>query len=121
MQAHAHAPGLTAEDMTYFEGLRAAGRTDLHDDPDFAPLSARDLSQMPATVAFAAECDPLASDAQAFVTRLQAAGVPALHRCEAGLVHGYLRARRDVTKAGKSFDRMVLSLRTLSGGALPDF
>jgi acetyl esterase len=42
-----------------------------------------------------------------------------LHMEEAGLVHGYLRARHRVARAGASFDRIVAAISTLGRGEWP--
>lgn len=117
--AHAEAPGLTVQDMVFYSDIRSSGR-DLSGDPSFAPLCAANFSGLPPTVAVTAECDPLSSDGEAYVGRLSAAGVPAIWREEAGLVHGYLRARHMSAKARASFARMITALRALAGGRLPE-
>ena len=115
---HADAPGLTRADIAYYHTIRSAGQ-DKSADPTFAPLADRDFSQLPPVVAVTAECDPLSSDGDVYVQKLRAAGGDGLWRKEAGLVHGYLRARNMSAKAKQSFDWMAAALKTLSHGALP--
>lgn len=117
---HAEAPGLTVRDIAFYGDMRTGG-LDKTGDPTIYPLQDTDFAGLPKTVIITAECDPLSSDGKAYAACLSAAGVPALWREEAGLVHGYLRARRMSAKAGASFERMVQSLTALSGGVLPDF
>ena len=117
---HADAPMLTTRDIDFYGDIRAGGR-DLADDPTAAPLADTDFSGLPATVAITAECDPLSSDGEAYRDRILAAGGKAVWREERGLVHGYLRGRGSVTRARRSFDRIVASLKALAAGQLPDF
>ena len=111
--AHADAPGLSTRDVVYYTDLRSGGRGALR-DPRFAPLADHTFRDLPPTVIFTAECDPLASDGVAYERKLRDAGVHALCKEEAGLVHGYLRARHMSAKAGASFDRIIRSIVALA-------
>jgi len=112
---HAHAPMLTREDVLFYAGVRQ----NAPDDPTALPLLARDLAGLPPTVAFSAECDPIADDALQFCTRLTAAGVRAQRILEPGLPHGYLRARHLVPRAADSFARITDALASLALGHGP--
>jgi acetyl esterase len=57
---------------------------------DVSPLYADDLAQLPRTHLATAELDPLGDEGRAFAARLEAAGVLASRRNEAGLVHGFV-------------------------------
>lgn len=116
--AHADAPMLTRADVLAFTGLRFGGTAPLG-DPSAAPLQDVDFSGLPPTVAFAAECDPLADDATAYATRITAAGGRAQAVVEPGLVHGYLRARHSVTRAQASFARITGAIAALGRGNWP--
>ncbi|MEU9128824.1 alpha/beta hydrolase [Kitasatospora sp. NPDC048540] len=59
-------------------------------DPGVSPLHAVDLGGLPPTVLVTAEHDPLRDEGDAYAARLAAAGVAVGHRCEAGMVHGFL-------------------------------
>jgi acetyl esterase len=109
MTAHAHAPMLTADDVAFYAGIRG-GRSQ---DPRFSPLMASDFAGLPPTIAFSAECDPLADDAALYAQAIRAAGGQALHLREAGLVHGYLRARHSVDRARASFARVLAAVSAL--------
>ncbi len=109
---HANAPLLSTSDMEYYENLRAGGQ-DLTNDVSAMPLSDRDLSDLPQTVVFSAQCDPLCDDGRAYCANITAAGGKAEFVEEQGLVHGYLRARSSVKKAAKSFNRIVKAIDML--------
>ena len=109
---HADAPMLTLRDLDFYRQIRSAGR-DVSRDPTFAPLADRDFSGLPPTVVLSAEFDPLAGDGEAYCSRILAAGGKAWWRQEAGLVHGYLRARHGAARARESFTRMVDAIRAL--------
>lgn len=102
---HADAPMLTRADVEYYAAVRHAGPPG--QDPTALPLLDRDFSGLPMTLAVAAECDPLADDAVDYAAQIRAAGGRACAITDAGLVHGWLRARHSVPRAGKSFRRMV--------------
>jgi acetyl esterase len=112
---HADAPMLTAADVHAYAALRGATA----DDPTAAPLQADDFTGLPPTLAIAAECDPLADDALAYATRIIAAGGVAQARVEAGLVHGYLRARHSVPRARFSFDAILAAISDMAAGRWP--
>jgi acetyl esterase len=116
---HADAPQLSTRDMAFYQKIRTGGLAIAKGDPRFAPLRDRDFSGLPATVIFTAECDPLSSDGEAYRDVLLDAGGNAIWIEEAGLVHGYLRARTMASKAGASFDRIVAALKALGAGTWP--
>ena len=103
---HAEAPMLTMRDLEFYQDIRAGG-TDPSRDPSYAPLADTDFTGLPPTVTISAECDPLSSDGEAYRDRILAAGGKAWWHEEAGLVHGYLRARHTVARARESFSRIV--------------
>lgn len=109
---HAHAPMLTLRDLHFYRDIRVGGR-DASRDASFAPLSDSDFSGLPPTVIITAEYDPLSSDGEAYRDRILAAGGKAWWHEEAGLVHGYLRARHIAARARESFTRIVDAVRML--------
>ncbi len=113
---HADAPMLTTRDIEIYGDIRGGEPY----DPTAEPLADTDFAGLPVTVAITAECDPLSSDGETYRDRILAAGGKALWREEAGLVHGYLRARHSVERARRSFDRIVASLIAVSKGELPE-
>jgi len=116
---HADAPGLSARDMAFYQTLRSGGQ-DRNGDPRFAPLQDTDFSGLPPTVILTAECDPLSSDGAAYRDAIQAAEGRAIWIEEAGLVHGYLRARHMSKRAATSFARMLQALTLLRQGQITD-
>lgn len=59
-------------------------------DPCVSPMNAPDLSGAPPAYILAPACDPLRDEAQAYVHRLKAAGVPVRFDCFPGAIHGFL-------------------------------
>lgn len=116
---HSDSPVLTTRDMHFYMQTRTAGK-DKTGDATYAPLHDTDFSGLPPCVAITAQCDPLSSDGDAYVQKLNAAGVPAIWREEAGLIHAYMRARYMSGKARDSFARMIVALNALRDGKLPD-
>jgi acetyl esterase len=60
------------------------------EDPAVTPLLA-ELSGLPPTVLITADHDPLRDEGDAFASALRAARVPVVHRCEPGMVHGFIQ------------------------------
>ena len=115
---HADAPMLTMRDLDFYDGVRSGGR-DTTGDITYMPLNDADFSNLPPTVIFTAECDPLSSDGQAYGSRVVAAGGRAWWFEEPGLVHGYLRARHSVGRARTSFSRIVDAVQALGKAEWP--
>lgn len=111
---HANAPLLSRDEISFITGVRGAP-ADAR-DATYAPLWDSDFSGLPPTITIAAECDPLADDARLYRDCIHAAGGAAVCIEEPGLVHGYLRGRRTVRRAGDSFQRVVSGLAGLADG-----
>ena len=116
MEVHAAAPMLSRDDCLYFHDLRIGGNTDLSADPRCCPLQAETFTNLPATLVFAAECDPLADEGAAYVNAIVKDCGTARFVLETGLVHGYLRARHSITRARESFARIVSAIADLGAG-----
>lgn len=110
---HAEAPHLTTADIKFYREL-VTGGVDRSQDPRCAPLADPDLSGLPVTMAYGAGCDPLLDDSRVYCERINAAGGSAQFYDEAGLVHGYLRARHSVKCARDSFERIIQACRALA-------
>lgn len=111
---HAEAPLLTRADVLYYADMLHPEGTEAGPEP----LAESEFSGLPATMVMAAECDPLSDDAAHYHAALTAAGVPSRLHIEAGLVHGFLRARHDVPRARRAFDRIIAACRDLANSAL---
>ncbi len=115
---HAHAPLLTRDDILFYHGIRVDGDVPV-DDPTYAPLQDSDFSGLPPTVLVSADCDPVRDDSREYRDRLLEAGNQAYWINEAGLVHGYLRARHSVNRARNSFERISVAIEALGQGLWP--
>jgi acetyl esterase len=109
---HAEAPMLTVRDLNFYKDIRTGGK-DVSKDATFAPLADRDFANLPPTIVITAGCDPLSSDGETYRDRIMAAGGKAWWHEEAGLVHGYLRARHSVARARESFSRIIDAIKAL--------
>jgi acetyl esterase len=86
----ADGPMLTRADMERCWRLYGGGAADVQ-DPDFAPLAARDWDGLPPAWVAAAGQDVLRDDALALAARLREAGVPVQERVFEDMVHGFAR------------------------------
>jgi acetyl esterase len=112
---NADAPLLTTKDYLFYRQQRCAEDDLPRDDPEFYPLLANDFSELPPTITFSADVDPLRDDARVYVEKINAAGGHAEYTNEAGLVHDYLRARHSSAKAADSFLRICKAVLKLAG------
>ena len=71
------------------------GATRIPNDPRAAPLTAESFADLPPAAILAAEADPLLPDAETYAARLKEAGVAVALEVARGVVHGFLRARRE--------------------------
>ncbi|MGR3758644.1 alpha/beta hydrolase [Roseobacteraceae bacterium NS-SX3] len=115
---HAQAPLLTRDDILFYMDIRADGEKPAN-DPTYAPLQDTDFSDLPPTVLFTADCDPVRDDSPAYRDRILDAGGKAAWINETGLIHGYLRARHSVGRARDSFERISLAIEALGQGIWP--
>ncbi|MFG2164900.1 alpha/beta hydrolase [Micromonospora chersina] len=82
-------------------------------DADVSPLFAADLSGLPPAVVVTAEHDPLRDEGNAYAARLAASDVPVRHRCEAGMVHGFLTLDTVSPAAAAAGDRVFADVADL--------
>jgi acetyl esterase len=115
---HANAPMLTRDDVLFYAGIRHGG-TAPQADPSVSPLLDTSFANLPPTITFGAECDPLCDDAEAYAKAIRTAGGFAVSFTEQGLVHGYLRARHTVPRAKASFARITTALSALARSEWP--
>ena len=105
---HALAPMLTSNDVKFYLESRCGRKIEnMPQDKTIFPLLDDDFSNLPPTVIITADCDPLSDDGKNYTNSVKAAGGRALWINEEGLVHGFLRARREVEGASSSFKRMI--------------
>lgn len=116
---HANAPELTTRDMLFYQTIRTGGTPPPVGDARYAPLQDTNFAGLPPTVVVTAECDPLASDGEAYRDAITATGGQAVWFDEAGLVHGCLRARHVSTRAAAFFDRVVGGVTALANEDWP--
>ncbi len=116
---HANAPMLSTADVLFYNKVRADEDGVPTDDATFAPLQDKNFADLPRTVIFTAECDPLESDGPAYAAKLDAEDVPVRVIREPGLVHGYLRGRFMSQAAAESFERIEVAVEALGQGYWP--
>jgi len=112
---HAEAPMLTTRDVLFYSEIRTDASASLP-DATLSPLTDNNFSNLPNTIIFSAECDPLSDDGCNYRDAIVNAGGSAAWFNERGLVHGYLRARKTVSRANDSFTRIVDGLKMLADG-----
>ena len=110
---HSNAPLLSTKDMLYYKKIRCENDVP-EDDATFAPLNDEDFSNLPPTIVFTAACDPLVDDGENYCKKITNSGGLAKWINEAGLVHGYLRARSEVARASNSFERIAFAAASLA-------
>lgn len=112
-RSNANAPLLSTKDVLFYRKVRCQDGVLPLDDPEFYPLSATDFSELPRTIAFSADIDPLRDDSALYVDRINKAGGEATLHNEPGLIHDYLRARHSSSKASDSFKRIGEAIKLL--------
>ncbi len=109
---HAQAPLLSVEDMLYYNKVRSTAGMPVG-DATYLPLYDTDFKDLPPTVLFSADVDPLRDDCELYQDQLHKTGVKVHWVNEPGLVHSYLRARHIAPLAGQSFERIALAIEML--------
>jgi acetyl esterase len=82
----------------------------LRANPAVSPLFAS-LPGLPAAIVITASHDPLRDEGNAYAARLAEAGVATWHRCEPGMVHGFLSLDTVSPAAAAAGDRLISDLR----------
>lgn len=117
--SHGNAPMLTRDDVLFYQSVRHAGGLVPQGDPTSQPLRDDRFADLPPTLIHAAECDPLCDDGPAYAARITAAGGQARCVIDRGLVHGHLRARHSVARAGQAFAHVCDAISALAQGKTP--
>ena len=99
------APLLSSADTDSYLALYLQGSG--KPSPYAMPLLAADFSGLPKAFIAVAQFDPLRDDGILYAERLQAAGVTAVLYPGKGLVHGCLRARRQVPEVDRLYDYLL--------------
>lgn len=109
---YAIAPMLTTEDMQYYWRLWL-GVNDIPKQVQGMPLAAESFRDLPKTIIFSAELDPLVGEAELYCAQINAAGGQAQWQLEKDLTHSYLHARHQLASAQASFKRIQAALKDL--------
>jgi acetyl esterase len=106
----ADAPLLGTADARWFwnQYLGLGHRTDDH---LAAPMRAKSLCGLPATLILTAEVDPIRDDAEAYAARLRRDGVPVSLTRYAGVFHGFITEIGTFAQAKRAVDEICLHLR----------
>ncbi|MGH8980534.1 MAG: alpha/beta hydrolase [Acidimicrobiales bacterium] len=98
---------LTAEAIEWFEHHYRPDRADWR----ASPLHAEDVAGVAPAVVLTCEYDPLRAEGDEYAQRLDAAGVPVVHRSYPGLIHGVLGMGAIVPAAQPLMDECCAALR----------
>jgi len=99
------APLLSSADTDGYLALYLQGSG--NPSPYAMPLLAADFSGLPKALIAVAQFDPLRDDGMLYAERLQVAGVATVLYPGKGLVHGCLRARRQVPEVDRLYDYLL--------------
>ena len=83
------------------------------DDPRGSPLRAKDVRGVPPAMVITAGFDPLRDEGEAYVKKLEAAGVKVKHRRDAGMFHGYFSTSGGLTVSRQALTAAVEALRAV--------
>ncbi|WP_028109880.1 alpha/beta hydrolase [Ferrimonas futtsuensis] len=100
--------------MEYYWGHYMRSPTDaLH--PYCAPLGASDHSQLPPTLIYCAQYDPLCDDGALYSDKLARAGVPVQYRVFDGVIHGFIKMLGSCDQADHFLETVARDVRPLLG------
>ena len=97
---------LTRESMVWYRGHY----TQIFDDPRVSVLLA-DLHDLPPAIVHTAGFDPLRDEGEAYVARLESAGVQTRHLDAADQIHGFANMEGLLDGARREVDRLALTLK----------
>ena len=80
-------------------------------DPYVSPLRSKHLNDLPQALIITAEYDPLRDEGEAYVKRLQEAGVKVTLLRYPGMIHGFIRMTARLDKAKEALDEIAGWLR----------
>jgi acetyltransferase len=85
----------------------------MRSDPLVSPLFEPDLCSLPPTLIITVEHDPLRDEGDAYAAALAGAGVTVTHRCEQGMIHGFLGMDLITPAAATAGERFFDDVRRL--------
>jgi acetyl esterase len=103
---------ITAKDMEWFWSLYLPDPA-ARSVPDASPLRAEDLSKLPPAIVITAEYDPLRDEGIEYARRLEAAGVPVIHRHHDEMFHDFFSFVNLIDAGNEAVDRAGGEIRTL--------
>jgi acetyl esterase len=101
--------GLTAAGLQRYWNLYLDGADGFQ--PDASPLRAGDLAGLPRTYVLTSEFDILRDEGEAFVTKLEEAGVDVTHRRFDGTIHGFWRWMAATPRTREAIEEVGAALR----------
>jgi acetyl esterase len=104
--------GLNADDAMWF-AEQWVPEVAMRSHPRVSPLCETDLTGLPPAVLVTAEHDVLRDEGDAYADALRAAAVPVVHRCEPGLLHGFLGLDLQSTAAAAASQRIFDDIAVL--------
>jgi acetyl esterase len=103
---------ITAKDMEWFWSLYLPDPA-ARSVPDASPLRAEDLSKLPPAIVITAEYDPLRDEGIEYARRLEAAGVPVIHRHHDEMFHDFFSFVNLIDAGNEAVERAGGEIRTL--------
>ena len=88
------------------------------DNPYASPLRAASLEGLPPALVITAELDPLCDQGEAYVRRLEAAGVPVAHTRYHGMVHSFVDFEGSLDAATDALNHSARALRSAWDGVI---
>lgn len=105
---------LTRKYLEIFRSLYAPDRADWT-SPLVSPLLAPSLANLPPAVVVTAGFDPLRDEGETYAERLEASGVPVVHKRYQGMLHGFLTLDRLFPQADDAISLAAAELKRLFG------
>jgi acetyl esterase len=86
-------------------------------DPAYSPWYAKSFAKQPPAIVITAGFDVLRDEGDAYAVRLRDAGNKVEHRCETGMIHGFLTMTGAIPEAEAAVQRMAKDLVRLLRGS----
>ncbi|ACJ31549.1 Lipase/esterase [Shewanella piezotolerans WP3] len=108
-QTHAEGYLLQQASMKYYWGHYLRSEADAL-NPYCSPLSAQSHKDLPATLIYTAEFDPLCDDGYLYYRELESSGVNVKYRCFDGVIHGFIKMLGVFDQADEFLDELKQDL-----------